>query len=461
MMLDLLIGGVPRGGTTVAAKFMSLHPDIFCYAGETHLVPLMHSMFGQLPCRNDKIDLVARFLRQQFMTAMVEMPRYSVSQGAHPGNLIFEKKDVDELVEIVRGLLQAQLYGEELYKSSLATLRELLSKADSRMILGEKTPSNIFAMADYSGASSMCSVVVMREPIGVLRSMKARVDGGDAYSNAFKGDLETNIGMYIEYAMSVQRVLNSTKGGLLVRYEDMAQDPANAILKMFKLFGRDVEDQVIQFVEGKWDKEIANRAPMNYKRLTVTSDYAELSPIDIWKVFSFTHKLRAAFGYSDNKMSELGFQVPSEWPDIEVPSKILPLYGFYQTSWIGDTWMKRRGGLVVYLTKRSAHNISLEFKSKFPEQDYVGVELRVSINGIQREVLKVKNGKQSTVVNIKVHSDELVPMGNKGGYTVIDLESSIAYSQIAHTANGNDAREISFQLHNWRIDKYPFKWWWR
>jgi hypothetical protein len=76
-------------------------------------------------------------------------------------------------------------------------------------------------------------------------------------------------------------------------------------------------------------------------------------------------------------------------------------------------------------------------------------------------VLKVKNGKQSTVVNIKVHSDELVPMGNKGGYTVIDLESSIAYSQIAHTANGNDAREISFQLHNWRIDKYPFKWWWR
>jgi hypothetical protein len=81
------------------------------------------------------------------------------------------------------------------------------------------------------------------------------------------------------------------------------------------------------------------------------------------------------------------------------------------------------------------------------------VELRASVNGIQREVLTAPAGSQSTVVNVKVHADELVPMGNRGGYAIIDLMSSVAYSRIGHTADGVDAREMSFQLRNWKIDK--------
>lgn len=460
MPLNLLVGGMPRGGTTVAAKFMSLHQDIFCYAGETHLIPFMHGLFGQLPCREDNIDLVTRFLRQQFMTAMVEMPRFSVSQGAHPGNLIFEEKDVEDLIDAVRSHLEAQLFGAELYKASLATLRGLLSKANPRIILGEKTPNNIFAMADYASLSTTKNILVMREPIGVLRSMKARVEGGDAYSDAFKGDFEANIGMYLEYAIAARQVLNKSGGSLLVRYEDIAQTPATVVREMFKLFEREPEERVVRFVEGKWDRDIANRAPMNYKRLNITTDYAELSPVDIWKVFSFTRELREIFGYSDAAMAELGFDVPSEWPDVEVPFEVLPLYGFHQTEQSASPWMKRRGGLVAYFGNGQSHVITLKLESKFPDQVKHMAELRVSVNGIHRETLRVNSGDQSTVVSVKVHSDELIPMGNKGGYAVIDLESSVAYSQIGHTADGNDAREISFQLSNRKIDKGHSKWWW-
>lgn len=461
--LNLLVGGMPRGGTTVAAKFMSLHQDIFCYAGETHIIPFMHGLFGQLPCRRDKVDLVSKFLRQQFMTAMVEMPRFSVSQGAHPGNLIFEEKNVDDLVDAIRGHLNNQLYGVDLYKASLITLRELLSrsKADQRIIFGEKTPNNIFAMADYARLVATKNIVVMREPIGVLRSMKARVEGGDAYSSAFKGELETNIGMYLEYAMAARYVLNSTEGSLLVRYEDIAQTPATVVREMFELFGREAEERVVKFVENGLDREIANRAPVNYRRLNMNAGYADLPPVDIWKVFSFTRELRDAFGYSDAAMTEFGFNVPSEWPDMEVPSKVLPLYGFHQAGWIGCPWMKRRGGLVAYLGKGRSHEITLELKSKFPEHILDEVELQVSVNGIPREVLKVAADSQTTAVNVKVHSDELVPMGNRGGYAVINLASSMAYSQIGHTADGDDAREISFQLSNWKIDKKPYRWQWR
>lgn len=455
MTLDLLIGGMPRGGTTVAAKFMSLHPDMFCYAGETHLVPFMHSLFGHLPCREDKIDLVTRFLHQQFMTAMVEMPRFSVSQGAHPGNLIFEEKNVADLVEAIRGHLTNQLYGEDLYRASLVTLRELLatSKAEQRIILGEKTPNNIFAMADYAWVKTAKNIVVMREPIGVLRSMRARVEGGDAYSGAFKGDLETNIGMYLEYALAARQVLNATGESLLVRYEDIALAPAAVVQEMFSLFGLEVEDRVMQFVEGNRDREIANRAPVNYKRLNITANYGELSPVDIWKVFSLTRELREAFGYSDEAMRELGFELPSEWPDVEIPAKALPLYGFHQTEGDDAPWMKRRGGLVVYLGKGQSHDITLEFNSEIPNQIQGEVELRASVNGIQREALTVLPGNQSTVVRVRIHADELVPMGNRGGYAIIDLASPMAYSRIGHTADGVDAREMSFQLRNWKIDK--------
>lgn len=460
MTLDFLVGGMPRGGTTVAAKFMSLHQDLFCYAGETHLIPFMHSLFGQLPCRDDKVDLVAQFLRQQFMTAMVEMPKFSVSQGAHPGNDIFEEKDVDDLIDTVCSHLRAQLFGGELYKASLATLRGLLSQADPRNILGEKTPNNLFAMADYAELSAVRNIVVMREPMGVLRSMKARVEGGDAYSNAFKGDLEANIGMYLEYAMAAQQALNTAEGGLLVRYEDIAQVPAEVVRKMFKLFELEPEKRVLQFVEGNWDVEIANRAPMNYKRLKVTAGSSDLSPIDRWKVFSFTRNLREVFGYSDAALSEFGFEVPLEWPGEEVPSKVLPLYGFHRAGWVGGPLMKRRGGLVVYLGKRRSHEITLEFKSKFPDQIQREVRLAVSVNGIHREKITVKSGNQSSVVKVTLYSDELVPMGKRGGYGVIDLVSSLAYSQIGHASKGHDAREISFQLKNWKIDKKFFKWWW-
>lgn len=455
MTLDLLIGGMPRGGTTVAAKFMSLHPDMFCYAGETHLVPFMHSLFGHLPCREDKIDLVAGFLRQQFMTAMVEMPRFSVSQGAHPGNLIFEEKNVEDLVEAIRGHLTNRLYGEDLYRASLGTLRELLSesKAEQRIILGEKTPNNLFAMADHAGVKATKNIVVMREPVGVLRSMKARVEGGDAYSGAFKGDLETNIGMYLEYALAARQVLNAPGESLLVRYEDIALAPATVVQEMFTLFGLEPEDRVIQFVEGKWDRDIANRAPMNYRRLNITANHGELSPVDIWKVFSLTRELREAFGYSDEAMRELGFALPLEWPDVEVPAKALPLYGFHQAGGDEAPWMKRRGGLVVYLGKGQSHDITLEFKSEFPGLVQGEVELRASVNGIQREALTVLPGNQNTVVTVKVQADDLVPMGNRGGYAIIDLASSMAYSRLGHTADGVDAREMSFQLHNWKIDK--------
>lgn len=458
MTLDMLVGGMPRGGTTVAAKFMSLHPDIFCYAGETHLIPFMHGMFRDLPCRPDKIDHVVEYLRHQFLVAMVEMIRFSVSQGAHPGNMIFDEAAVDALVGAVRGYLEARLCGVELYRASLAALGCVLSQADPRPIQGEKTPSNIFAMADFAEADAVENIVVIREPLGVLRSMRARIEGGDPYTAAFKGGLELNIGVYLEYALAARKVLESTTGGLLVRYEDMAQNPSGVIRDMFNIFGREPEDRVIQFVEGKTDSTIADRAPMNYRRLRVKSEIEMLTPVDVWKIFSLTRGLREYFGYHDERMVEYGFDVPFQWPGKDVPSKILPLYGFHKAGWLGEPWMKRRGALIAYFSTRDTHEITLEFKSDFPEQFSDIIELQVAVDGVCRQSRQIITGSQVTPIHIRISPDTMVPMG-PGGYVVVEVTSSVAYCEIGHTRAGDDGREISFQLSNWKIDKRLVKWW--
>lgn len=452
MSLDFLVGGMPRGGTTVAAKLMSLHPHIFCYAGETHLIPFMHSMLRHLPCNVNKVDLVIAYLRQQFMTAMVEMPRFSVSQGAHPGNLIFDEASVDSLVDVLRIHLNDQLYGVALYEASLSMLKDLLAKADSREILGEKTPNNIFAMADYATQSTTTNVIVMREPFGVLRSMQARVDGKDVYANIFDGTLEVNIGMYLEYAMAARRLLESCNGILLVRYEDMAKQPASVVQKMFQQFGRAPDSQVIEFVEGKWNKKIADRAPMNYRRLTIKAGFDQLMPIDIWKILELTRAEREFFGYSDDVMSEFGFEIPTEFPEIDLPTKLFTLYGFHPSQWIGGPYMKQRSGLIAYFTKSLHKEITLELKSNFPEEILEDVELSISVNRIPREKFMVSRGKQITKVNLKIHRDDILPAINYGGYITIDLVSSLSYCEIAHKANGHDAREISFQLVGWKFN---------
>ncbi len=458
MNLDLLVGGMPRGGTTVAAKLMSLHPDIFCYAGETHLIPFMHDMFGRLPCRPDKVDLVARYLQNQFMTALVEMPRFSVSQGAHPRNLVFNEQTVNDLVDAVCGRLKAGLYGEELYKSSLATMAEMLSKIDPRHIRGEKTPSNIFAMADYSKTEDTKNIVVMREPIGVLRSMKARVDGGDSYAVAFKGDLESNIGMYLEYAMAAQKAREAVSGSIFIRYEDMSLDPAQVIRNIFKEYNAVPEDRVIRFVEKGSDNEIADRAPMNYKRLTISTGYGSLSSLDIWKIFALTKDVRNAFGYSDAQMKEWGFEIPLEFPDVEIPPTVLPLYGFHKPISIGKPLMRRRGGLIVYLPKGFSQDLMLTLKSNFPEQVQKGVKLCVSVNNVERDVINVESGRRITDLHLNIHEEDLIPMGTQGGYAVIDLESSLSYCKLGHMAHGDDAREVSFKFDNWNLNKRRSRW---
>lgn len=454
--MDIIIGGMPRGGTTLAAKFFSLHEDIFCYAGETHVIPLIHGLLRHFPCVPRRKEEVVGYLRHEFMTAMVAMPRYSVSKGAHPANLIFDENKVEWLLSRLSTMLGRKLFGEEAHLFCMNLLRELLAECDRRPVLGEKTPSNIFAMAAHGAATSTLPVVVVREPFGVITSMRARIATGVEHSAVFGGDVEHNIGMYLEYAEAALQCMSESRA-LLVRYEDMANDPAAVLSSMYGALSRTPEERVIRFVEKGGDKTIADRAPMNYKRLAVRCNQNNYAPDELWRIAVLTARVRTSLGYDDAMLSSMGYELQEFFPPPVPAPMVVPLSGFYPDSGQGACWMSERGALVAYFPERSRNEISLKFWSCFPAGmlPFGIVNLRILVGGVVREELSVREGEQLSSVCLFVSADEMSPMANGAGWVRIDLHSSAVFSPLAQTDTGGDTRSISFLLAEANAKKKP------
>lgn len=447
--MDFLVGGVPRGGTTVAAKFLSLHRDMFCYAGETHIVPLLHELFGQHPCAPAKIDTCIEFLRQQFMTTMVTMPRFSVSRGAHPANLIFDEQAVEDVLAFVRGRLAEGRCGQDLYHDALDLLSTLLAARDPRPLRGEKTPSNVFALAEYGGPGGPAPVVVLREPLGVVRSMRCRQD---QFAGPFSGEIENCIGLYLEYVDACLRCLKQP-GATLVRYEEMADDPAEVLRRAYALFGREPEERVVRFVEKGGDKEVADRAPMNYRRLTYSPKLEGIRGLDAWKIAELTRSVREAAGYDDACLARIGYPLAEHCPVAEVPTLVTPLGGFHKCESESHVWMKRQGRLAVYLPRTAKAVVRLSFWSNFPEEICGGRDITLSllVDGAPREQVRVPAGQAATRLKTTLSGADLRPMGEAGSFAVLELRSSLAYAPIAVLDNTTDHRVVSFVFTGWKV----------
>ena len=444
--LDFIIGGMPRGGTTLAGKFFSLHPDIFCYSQETHVLPFLSNHFNGFPCNKNQVDCILGELRSQMRAVLIDMPLFSVLKGAHPGNILFQDGDVDAAVESIKQVLLAGLCGQELYIETLRVLRELIQPRVPRQYIGEKTPENLFAMAEYGGCSNTLKIVVVREPAGVIKSMHKRANNSeDVYASAFRGELETNLGMYIDYADAAARCLKDD-GAVLIRYEDLALDPAGTVKGMFDCFGKSVDGRVRDFVEGKYDREIADRAPMNYRRLKVTNDLGGLSELDYWKVVKITEASRELIGYGARQMAGFGYPSVGDWPGLDVPCVVLPMSGFHEMEQHGR-WMKKTGLLIAYLVPSSG-TVEIELRSNFPQlpPDRANNTLRVEVNGNVVEELGITKGQSHYKVVIPVADRYVTPMGKRGGFMLIRLRSGVSYSPMALLEGGKDTRQLSFLL---------------
>lgn len=448
--MDVLVGGMPRSGTTVTAKFLSLDPDIFCYAGETHVIPLMMSLTGRIPCLSEQTERIVQFMSHHLKVTLLDMPRYSVAHGAHPANLIFDEPDVEFLTHEIRDLLSRQQTGVLLYQSLQAILRRVISNRVPRSIIGEKTPSNIFSMALHATGDSARHVVVVREPFGVIRSMSKRVSGKDPYSGCFDGEIEHQIGLYVEYGNAAVRCRAGNRC-LLVHHEDLACDPFAVVSGLFALFDRHPDERILRFVEQGRDKEVADRAPMYYKRLTLSSDISHLSSVDIWKIFHLTGAVRKSLGYSTDEMTRYGFPATADWPSgVPVPDRLVPLSGFHEQTGQG-LFMKDIAVIAAYFSRLRTYRLVFELESNFPEACGAHATLGVFIGGQRIHESQVASGNRIAKFEFSVSANALHPIDSSGAYSLIELRSSHVYAPLAHLRGGFDHRERSFKIKSMKI----------
>ncbi len=459
-----IVCGIPRAATTLAAKLISLDPSVFCYAGETHLLSHLHENFEHFPCHPEKVAAVAQVLRTQMTVSMIDMPRFSVANGAHPKNMLFKESTVDDVIQNVSVGLAQGLYGVKLYEFGLNLLEDTIRTISNRESIGEKTPDNLFAAAAYGDQLSYKNFAVVREPIGVIKSMMQRVNSGDPFSDVFNQGIEVNIGIYLEYAETIIRCLKNDQT-TLVRYEDIAIDPAVAVKQLHSVFGNTPDKDVLSFVESGKGQEIGDRAPMYYQRLKIKPDWGVLTPQVVHKILTLTKDVREVFGYGDNALQNFGFELPgkSGISDLEKP-KFVAVSGFniadglvsklWSREW-NKRWIKKNARAIVYTPSDSPQVIGLEFISNFPDELLQGQQatLTISVNGQVCDVAQVGSGLCQAHARITLDSDSLRPLADGEFFALVTLESSVAFCPLVHTSGSSDSRMLSFQLISWRVER--------
>jgi hypothetical protein len=448
--LDMIVGGIPRSSTTLVAKIMSLQEQSFCYAGETHLIPQLHYLFCDHPCLPEKVSTVMKHLRRHFMQTMVEMPEYNVSKGAHKKNLLFCKNDVNLLSEWVEDELRCGRFGEDLYNTCLSMLNTLIKKHSDRPMLGEKTPDNIFAMAEYPSSSK--NIIVVRSPFGVIKSMRSRVEDNDPYSSSFQGGLAANIGLYIEYARAAFTASQHSES-LLVKYEELAERPGGVLKRLYKAFGINASDDIIEFIETAKNQEIADRAPMFYRRLSLKTHIDSFSLIELWNILNLTKFECSQIGYDEAFMSNLGLDTNMDWPLNDYPCMILPLFGIYEADEQGFRWAKKCSSILLHIPNSKAKIFHLQITYNYPEElaNRKSQKIRLEAKGHTLKEIDLPAGAHSLSIDIALSEEHLNIVNNYGHYVIINIETVCGFVPLAHIKHSKDLRQLAFRIDMWEL----------
>lgn len=444
--LDYIIGGMPRGGTTAVGNIFNAPRNSYCYAAESHWLPLMGEFAGRAAMPAFSAPVVRRILEEQNRSVLYEMPRFSVTRGAHPRALIFEEADLGPLADALMEALQQGQSGEELHLTALAILRAHIFRKTGRRYLGEKTPSNIFTFRDLGTLGAKAAISVTREPFAVLRSMRKRAaDEADANNGPFRWDFYRLLGIWREYAGCMQ-ALKGRPGQILLRYEDILQAPGRVTADLFRATG----------VPSGW-----------LERRRARIRLIERSPRQAWSGFSdheralllaLTRDLRLAQGYGDDFYEADGLPLAKAAP--QIPSEgVFPVWGVNPRAESEPVWWLTREGCLALHSTPDAIEVALHFWCNFPRSALAPGEtatlvLSDPVTGVEIARAGVEGGFAGSVPMV-VDLTRMAPVleGGGGAVRLVNFRASHSFRGYLSEAQdrpgevlSHDRREMSFAL---------------
>lgn len=445
--MDFLVGGMPRGGTTALSVVFNLHPSSFCYAAETHFIPLLMEFGQYAPVPSGSLPGIKMILESQNHQVLLEMPQDSVKSGASDRWVIFDAADVALLNKAIMELLEQGFYGQQLCKEAMRLVAGIIRRKTGKDIAGEKTPSNVFGFKEYGAAGSKLAIVLLREPFSVIRSMRKRgADETDKYNKPFQGELLELIGLYSSY---VDAILEARQRAdvMVVKYEDLLQSSADIIRTMFTRVGLLQNDRAVE---------------LGVKSLKLRSGGAPweaFAPSERALVWHMTAHLRERAGYTEEFYAARGLTLTDQEKDISCDEALaVPIFGHYpKAASEGGVWLNKESCLAIQVPAGKSV-LQLKFWSEFPEfvlGDGQQAEIRaIPLAGIG-EAGSAKAGRKAVFTTLDIKLKDLPPVysGKSGSLYLVKLQSSHAYrrtvtpmSRLGTFFFGGDRRELAFCL---------------
>jgi hypothetical protein len=457
--LDFVIGGMPRGGTTATGNIFNVHPDSYCYAAETHWLPILMEFaeFGPVP--KTAFPQVERIAMQQNRQVLFEMARFAVSRGANPRSLIFEESDLGPLTTAMVGLMRQGLHGRELCQAALPILRRHIVERTGKQVVGEKTPNNVFAFDAYGALGTKAAFMIMREPFAVVRSMHNRgKDSKDIYASVFRSNLVSLIGIWNSY---VEAILDARRheSSVLLTYEKMVKQPMEVLEQLYKRVGLRTDEQILKSASGLL-KEISRGPP-----------WADMPPAEQALIWHLTKPIRERAGYGDDFYDQHGFDRSTMGSDLDgSEEQVVPVFGANSMS-TGETlqWLMKRGCLAIQ-SAPGRRSVTLKLWSNFPPellQQNQKAKIAFSTYGVDKKHLasaEARGGRPETVgVTINLADIEPAMVSPNGVIRLVAFDASHAYrsyltavsqkflrfgviSAVRRVLLGGDRRQMSFAL---------------
>ena len=457
MPMDLLVGGLPRGGTTIAADLFNFHPDAYCLAQESQVLPLCSNLADSAPIAPQHVEAVRGALLRQidYVLRVVAEHTKTREEAAYesavkligrrapkpPHRIVFDEERVKRFVDSLVELFEAGLYGRELLTKCMGVLRDEIRREVSARYIGEKSPPNVFAISKFGLLGARAAVIMKREPYAFMRSMR-QVDTGDSKLNeAFREPIWRMAGMYREYAGAIGKLAPSSRM-IIADYAELLAAPDKLAKRMFAAVGLAPNSAAVA--------EAASRVtPQSHSR-----SWEAFTPAERALIWGLTADSRSTLRFKNDYFGALGFSAPDPG-EYAIDANAAHLLSGFRTSGHNENfWMSDEGCLALE-TKPDCERVVFPFWANYPRSILDSgqtAKIEVFAAGARKPVgaCEVKGGEPS-LPSIAVELKDIPPVleNSTGAVRMVALRPSLSFKPIAMPASDNlgpDYMRVSVML---------------
>jgi len=229
----LLIGGIPRSGTTALARALEHHRHLAVFPFETGLFPLLADLVGEGPLPEAAMDAAAGALRRNLAgtCALVDLLEMDESWGfaASPRDA---RRALEDLYLRAEHLVRNGAGGPGVVGDLARAFERTLGLHGERLPV-EKTPGNAFHAVWLAGPLGRPLLLTVRNPVAVVASMRRRAaDARDPAAAQFGRTLEESCGLYLEYGRAIAATMVAAASPVAIVPYEALRDSAGAAMRV-------------------------------------------------------------------------------------------------------------------------------------------------------------------------------------------------------------------------------------